>query len=481
MASQEELSTEIQQLGREMHDYALCQGLCMVAANPGGQQTGSTLYAHAPISILPTDIPKELFERAQSIAEDFNLLVDRCSRDSQWLLKTLSGVLSSDSFTANLVSIFEKVLAEGISQPWYLGLHRSDYMVNQPPSGPHSILQVELNTIASSFGCLATDVSRAHEFAVKRFGPHIRGRDYESSRIPHNNAAEELSAGIVGAWTVYGVPEAVVLFIVQKGERNVFDQRKLEYAIWNHSQKVRVIRRSLDEVNARAQLDENTKKLTLDGYEIAVVYFRAGYTPTDYPTQAEWDGRLTLERSMAIKCPAIAYHLSGTKKVQQALAKPGQLERFMTEPDAANRLRSCFAGLWGLEADDEEGVSAVQDALIHPEKYVLKPQREGGGNNIYGAAVAHALQTFSAEERAAHILMERIHPPIQKALMMRNGQVMELDSISELGIYGTFLGNGSEIKLNKRAGHLLRTKSADSDEGGVAAGFAVVDSPYLVD
>lgn len=30
-----------------------------------------------------------------------------------------------------------------------------------------------------------------------------------------------------------------------------------------------------------------------------------------------------------------------------------------------------------------------------------------------------------------------------------------------------------------QAGHLLRTKAATSDEGGVAAGFAVLDSPYL--
>jgi glutathione synthase len=26
----------------------------------------------------------------------------------------------------------------------------------------------------------------------------------------------------------------------------------------------------------------------------------------------------------------------------------------------------------------------VEDAIAHPHKYVLKPQREGGGNNYYG-------------------------------------------------------------------------------------------------
>lgn len=56
---------------------------------------------------------------------------------------------------------------------------------------------------------------------------------------------------------------------------------------------------------------------------VTVVYFRAGYEPGHYPSQNEWDARYLVERSAAIKCPSIHYHLAGTKKVQQALAKPG--------------------------------------------------------------------------------------------------------------------------------------------------------------
>lgn len=39
--------------------------------------------------------------------------------------------------------------------------------------------------------------------------------------------------------------------------------------------------------------------------------------------------------------------------------------------------------------------------------------------------------------------------------------------------------NGNKEILNKQAGHLVRSKVADSDEGGVAAGYGVLDSPYL--
>lgn len=36
-----------------------------------------------------------------------------------------------------------------------------------------------------------------------------------------------------------------------------------------------------------------------------------------------------IERSSAVKCPSISYHLVGTKKVQQELAKPNVLERYI--------------------------------------------------------------------------------------------------------------------------------------------------------
>lgn len=35
-----------------------------------------------------------------------------------------------------------------------------------------------------------------------------------------------------------------------------------------------------------------------------------------------------MEQSSAIKCPSISYHLAGTKKIQQELAKPDVLERY---------------------------------------------------------------------------------------------------------------------------------------------------------
>lgn len=74
----------------------------------------------------------------------------------------------------------------------------------------------------------------------------------------------------------------------------------------------------------------------------------------------------------------------------------------------------------------------------------MKPQREGGGNNIYGADIKRALEKFSkTQERTAYILMERIQPPLCPGYIVRPGQngLPPLSKlVSELGIFGVIIG-----------------------------------------
>ena len=124
---------------------------------------------------------------------------------------------------------------------------------------------------------------------------------------------------------------------------------------------------------------------------------------------------------------------------------------------------------------------------------MLKPQREGGGNNIYGAKIPPFLKSLGDDERKwrAHILMELIEPPAVRNTIFRNGEVRESEVVGELGIFGVCLWNSKhmeghgkakiQILENFEAGWLLRTKGRESEEGGVAAGFGVIDSVCLVD
>ena len=112
---------------------------------------------------------------------------------------------------------------------------------------------------------------------------------------------------------------------------------------------------------------------------------------------------------------------------------------------------------------------------------MIKPQREGGGNNIYGLKVKETLETMPKEEQASYILMQRIFPAEVDSALIRKGHVIRCNALQELGIYSTclFKKDGSCL-FNEEAGHLVRTKAVGVDEGGVATGFSCLDSPYLV-
>jgi glutathione synthase len=152
------------------------------------------------------------------------------------------------------------------------------------------LLQVELNTISSSFGSLSAKITDMHRSMLARRPPPFPGS------IPENGSLKGLAKALVVAHGEYlklrpsARPAAVaVLFVVQPGERNVMDQRALEYEVGHQSEvgagagRIRCVRLTLAEVHAKAVMAEAVDAegearnvLTVDGLEMAVVYFRAG-------------------------------------------------------------------------------------------------------------------------------------------------------------------------------------------------------------
>lgn len=316
-----------------------------------------------------------------------------------------------------------------------------------------------------------------------KFGP--------AQRVPPNQAPAAIADGMAAAHALYRAarglgpkdPEATVLFVVQPGERNFVDQRCIEYELWARH-KIPCARRTLAELGADAAGDgDAAAPLSVDGREVSVAYFRAGYAPTDYPSEAEWKGRERVERSPAVKCPTVALQLAGAKIVQQALTCEGAVERFLPDDAAAAaKARGCFAGQWAPGASDAATRAAVADALERPERYVLKPQREGGGNNVYGAEVAVTLARLAGDAEALGelVLMQRIQPAPTRNWLVRRGAAAEAPCVSELGVYSTLLVDAAaEERANDYAGWLLRVKADGVDEGGVATGFSVLSSPML--
>lgn len=388
-----------------------------------------------------------------------------------------------------------------ILQSLALGLFRSDYMVHvdKDSESRPCIKQVEFNTIASSFGGLSSQVSSLHRYlsSIDAY-PDELSSIVNGSSLPDSASVPLLAKGMAKAHEAYGAPKSAlptcVIFLVQDPERNVFDQRHLEYAL-NENHGVRTFRLPFDRVLHDTKIDGKRSLVYTPPstphkhYEVTVVYLRAGYAPSEYANQSHWDGRLQIERSAAIKCPTVLTQLAGTKKVQQVLATPHSphLARFLPNKDQAAQVLATFAPIYPLDKS-EAGKEAVRLAT-NPDtavKYVLKPQREGGGNNVYRKNIPSFLKDLPESHWPAHILMEMIEPPAQQNTIFRNGELQSGGVICELGIYGACIwdttpSGAREVLENFEAGYLLRTKGDQSEEGGVAAGFGSVDSPCLVD
>jgi len=227
--------------------------------------------------------------------------------------------------------------------------------------------------------------------------------------------------------------------------------------------------------------------------------------PHEYPTSSHYTTRFLLERSKAIKCPTIALQLAGGKKVQEVLTQPGVLDHFLSDQDLSpgdiEELRKSFMGMWGLDVSEDmltpdlEAIKSgkeefgVRKAREEALSLVLKPQREGGGNNVYKESIPTFLDNLPPNERQAWIAMQLIHPPDTGNYLIRAGATdsqsqmpIKAETVSELGIFGWALFGGDEKQIEEReVGWLVRTKGKDSNEGGVATGFSVLDSVLLVD
>ncbi|KAG9124135.1 hypothetical protein FRC07_012705 [Ceratobasidium sp. 392] len=510
--------TQLEELTRVASTWALSHGLVYLPVSPDERGTA----IHAPFTLMPTPFPKMLFDKAWRIQKAYNTLYSRIALDREFLDSVMGdngGVADVDQFTQNLWKTWKGVRDLPDQQALHLGLFRSDYMLHQDKDEQLDIKQVEFNTISSSFGPLSHQVSTLHKFlsaATDYFGvsPYL-----ERERMPPNETRYELVEGIAAAHRAYTNPSARVLFVVQPNERNVFDQRWLEYDLLERH-GIHVIRQTMEQLSTSASLDENSNLIvaspavsSLSAHPISVIYFRATYTPNDFRSPVDWATRALLEKSRAIKCPSLPLQLAGGKMVQALLAAPGVLERFIgrnhEEKAWITELRSSWMEMWPLassrqtsgfitsldttEASDTTnpapsvgkiGLARATDQYLN---LVLKPQREGGGNNVYRDSIPPFLKGIesSMEEARAWIAMELIKPPAAGSenylVGAGSARAIKKETVNELGIFGwSLFGIPDQPIQEKTAGYLVRTKGRESDEGGVAVGYSVIDSLLLV-
>lgn len=463
---------KLREIVAKAKDWAIMHGISMRSKSNFSEDTVQI----SPFILFPTGIPRTEFNKVVELQTTMNELLHKIAHNKEFLKRCFKNVVEADPFTAKLYEIYDIIETEGCNQKISMLHLRSDYLMQS--SSNNNLKQVEFNTIAASFGSFSTLLMEYNRYILHELGYHDKIKN-----IPENNELSNLAQGFIEAWRLYNNENAAILFLTLDVTYNISDQRLVEFEIKRLSPLTRVVRKTFSDIYKHGRLN-NKHELVIDDTVISVIYFREGYVPDHYPTEIEWDARLMMERSTAIKCPDIKFHLVGQKKVQQELTKPGVLELFLTETKKIEAVREVFVNIHGLEFD-ENGDKAVQMALSNPEMYVLKPQREGGGNNYYDNDVKEMMHKMKdSKERTGYILMERIFPPLSSGYMISAGGPNPpplIDIVSELGIYGILISEAGNIIMNKQAGHLIRSKSPTSNEGGILAGSGALDCPYLLD
>ena len=194
---------------------------------------GKLNWTPAPLSLVPNVFNAASFQYAAEIQPVISKLVDAISRDKEFLLTQLSSVSESDEFTKKVMDLYKEIPEDVIKNGLQCGILRSDYMINND----HRPLQVEINTIASSFGYLSKKVSEYHRFVLNRNKgrPELQAiidatslaptadmlEKYTAENVVSNPSSTELAAVLAAAHRAHGDDKAVILFIVQPGERNV--------------------------------------------------------------------------------------------------------------------------------------------------------------------------------------------------------------------------------------------------------------------
>ena len=139
--------------------------------------------------------------------------------------------------------------------------------------------------------------------------------------------------------------------------------------------------------------------------------------------------------------------------------------------------------------DSSPAGTQARAAALDPKQavnYVLKPNLEGGGHNIYRSDIPNFLNSVPQEQWSKYILMRLIEPPPTTGTLTMPEELYHGAVVSELGILGTCLwrrkqSGDVEMIKNDVAGWTFKTKPAEIDEMSVVKGYGSFDCPLLTD
>lgn len=416
-------------------------------------------FKAAPVSLTPWQLSQQQWRQAQQAAHTLGMLLEKIAEDRTWLLGETAALASSDSVPGAIWRALTK-LDPRKRRTWQVTLSRHDFILDQQ----NHWRWVESNPIAAGMGPLNQRWQQLYQLQrpseVLAANPAI-----ETQATLLAQAATEQAKLNLATNNEQVTP--LLVMVVEAQEDNIYDQQLLTAAIEN--QQVSVLRLTMDQLQ-QCQIDAKHHLRLPDGRIVHLLYWRTGYNPVDHLGDSQLAFRARLEQVQIAQCPTLSAQLAGSKWLQH------RLSNLLLDPKQNQQLAEHF----GLDHAELQllqslclasfAVSGLSELRLHAllaQGYWYKKQQEGGGN-VARFAEAH---NWYHQRDAADILMAPIAANIRTETLCKHrhgDHVMEQGHISELGIFT--LGTAAEY-----GGYLCRTKAAQSLEGGVHRGGAVLD------
>ena len=430
---------------------------------------------HVPISLTPSPIPKNLFEKIFFYQIAFNKIYNKLSNDQAFIEKTLEPISSKDNHIQKLLDISKKSISNEKRQKIKLSFFRNDYVLDKDQK---FLFLKEFNTNCSNFEFSFTNILfNFFDYYSQKYKKDFSKYKEKNVEIPQNkgNEIEKFSEAIIEAIKL-AFPQdyktSSILFIVNENQNKYdFHLENLRNELYN-KHEIRSCKLLLNEVNTKITKDEEGNLLK-DGNKISLVYFNS-FDKNDFKDEESYKALELIELSKAIRVPDVNTYLSSLKIFQYYLSKPDIIMHYNHNELIINDILRFFGGIYYLpDKSKEERNDLIEKIKASPDNYILKTNEEKTGENLK-QIINSVGEGDLPDELVNGIIVEKYNPPEHESVIIKDENSKIEKVISEYGIYGIILMNDNNLVINKSVSFLIKT-------GIKGESLDILDLPCLIE
>ncbi|MCP3673890.1 MAG: hypothetical protein GY829_05405 [Gammaproteobacteria bacterium] len=420
----------------------------LIEKNKLGLNSPTGQFNPVSLTLSPWKLSPSLFQRAKDTASALSRLFLQVSRNNNYLKMSLADYNNSSDLLGQMKQVIKthlKITATSIN------ISRQDLMLNNN----YQWQLVESNSIAAGMGPFCETLIN-----IQKQLPQNQSINY----VDNDATALQSQAIFRAASAISNNHRPLIIFVIEAGEDNIYDQKMLANGIKEYGGIV--IYKTLREL--KRELSSNSTHLQLENYgQVDMMYFRTGYNLKDYIVDNEQllQLRVWIEQHQVAVAPGINHQIATSKWLQMKLSTltvRELVDNFKLNQHQATLAASALNSRYIIPENRKE----IEQKLLTGQ-WILKTQNEGGGN-VFDE---NSDLSITGNNSNQLMLMEKINTIYRTDTVkaFSNDQVVTFQKlIPELGIF-------TLEDEHCFGGYLLRSKPANKLEAGVHKGEGLLD------